>query len=112
MLIEVKERKLTLTQINAKLDKARSQKISEIIFMAQRGIEGQESEQIQDKISKEFSSGQNVYITDLSEFSTGIFMLLGEEGRVIFINKVGEELDRAGSSIVDRRAWAQLLRET
>lgn len=58
----------------------------------------------------EFTSGQNIYVSDFMAFSSGILILLGEKGRVLFLSLVGEELDRASSSIVHRKAWANLLK--
>ena len=34
----------------------------------------------------------------------------GKQGRVKFLDEIGKELDRGGSGIVHRRAWADLLR--
>jgi len=111
LLIEVKDRKLTLTQLAAKLDIARAKQISEIIIMAQQGADSTKAIEMNNKIDHEFISGQNVYITNLPDFSSGILMLLGEKGRVDFISKVGPELDTSKSSIINRKAWASLLRE-
>ncbi|MFQ5653079.1 MAG: hypothetical protein ACE5IY_24380, partial [bacterium] len=63
------------------------------------------------KIIQEFTSGQNIYISSLVNFSRGILILLGENGRVDFISKIGPELDTAKSSIKHRKAWAALLKE-
>jgi len=46
LLVEVKDRELTLTQLNAKLDTARSRQISEILFMTQKGISPDEKDTI------------------------------------------------------------------
>lgn len=111
LLVEVKDRSLTLTQLDAKLDIARSQRISEILFIAEQGKEVNEVEAIGARISAEFTSGQNIYVSNFIDFSPGILILLGEEGRVDFLEEIGKELDRANSSILHRRAWANLLRQ-
>ncbi len=110
LLVEVKDRSLTLTQINAKLDLARAKRISEILFLAEQGIAPDEQHQVEDRVKNEFASGQNVYVSNFVDFSSGILVLLGEKGRVQLLALVGEELDRGGSDIVHRRAWAQLMR--
>ena len=110
LLVEVKDRSLTLTQLDTKLDVARAKKITEILFLAKPGIEPVEKQEVEERIRSEFSSGQNVYVSNFSDFSTGILVLLGEKGRVRFLSYVGQELDKANSSIVHRRAWAQLLK--
>ncbi|MDI6809912.1 MAG: restriction endonuclease, SacI family [Candidatus Eisenbacteria bacterium] len=110
LLVEVKDRSLTLTQLDAKLDLARVKKISEILFLAERGVEAGEIQQTHERIKSEFASGQNIYVSNFLDFSTGILILLGEKGRVAFLAFVGQELDKANSSIVHRRAWSQLLK--
>lgn len=110
LLVEVKDRSLTLTQLDAKLDLARSQKISEILFIAEQGQETQMSG-IQSRIISEFKSGQNIYVSNFFDFSLGIFILLGEQGRVEFLDRVGKEIDRVNSAIIHRRAWANLLKQ-
>ncbi|MFQ5584703.1 MAG: restriction endonuclease, SacI family, partial [Calditrichia bacterium] len=111
LLVEVKDRSLSLTQLNAKIDVARSNHIREILFMAQKGIEESNRNEIETKITQEFTSGQNIYVTDLLRFAEGILILLGEKGRVNFLNKIGPELDNSKSPIKDRKAWANLLRK-
>lgn len=110
LLVEVKDRSLTLTQLDTKLEVARVKKISEILFLAERGIEQAEAAQAHKRISSEFASGQNIYVSNFMDFSTGILILLGEKGRVAFLRHVGEELDKANSAIVHRRTWSQLLK--
>ncbi len=110
LLIEVKDRSLTLTHLDSKLDIARSRKISEILFLAEQGIKKAEQEKAERRIRDEFISGQNIYISNFIDFSTGILILLGEKGRVQFLSQIGEEMDRTNSAIVHRRAWANLLK--
>ena len=112
LLAEVKDRTLTLTQLDAKLDSARAQRISEILFIAQAGKEPADADAIEERVGVEFASGQNIYISNFFEFSLGILILLGERGRVDFLANVGKELDRTNSPVVHRRAWAQLLKRS
>jgi hypothetical protein len=109
LMVEVKDRNLTLVQMESKLGIARSKKINEILFMAQEGIEDEEEAQIAERVIREFSSGQNIYISDLISFATSILTVLGEMGRAEFLHEVGSELDRGSSSISHRKAWAALL---
>lgn len=110
LLVEVKDRSLTLTQLDSKLDIARSQTISEILFLAEQGLDKADEKEIVERIKHEFSSGQNVYISNFLDFSTGILILLKERGRVVFLNKIGEELDITNSAITHKKAWAGLLK--
>ncbi len=70
LLVEVKDRTLTLTHLDARVDVARANQIQEILFMAQQGIEPKERSEIAKKITQEFSSGQNIYISNLGRFRT------------------------------------------
>ena len=110
LLVEVKDRTLNLTHLDAKVDLARSNQIKEILFMAQQGIEKKDEPGIVEKIRQEFVSGQNIYISNFVDFARGILILLGEKGRVDFIGRIGTELDAAKSSITHRKAWATLLK--
>jgi hypothetical protein len=111
LLVEVKDRTLTLVQLDTKLDVARSKHISEILLIAEQGKSVDDVEEIDRRIASEFVSGQNIYVTNFTDFSLGILMLLGEEGRVDFLGEVGGELDRASSRIEHRKAWADLLKQ-
>ena len=110
LLVEIKDRELNLTQLDAKLEIARANKIKEILFLAQEGLESNNAEEIHKRITHEFASGQNVYVANLIEFAKGILILLGEQGRVELISSIGDELEASQSSIRDRKAWAALLR--
>jgi hypothetical protein len=111
LLVEVKDRALTLIQLESKLDTARARKIKEILFIAERGIEQNNMREIEEKIKSEFTSGQNIYIVNFIEFAHSLLILFGEEGRVSFLTRIGKELDRVNSSIFHRKAWGQLLKE-
>lgn len=111
LLIEVKDRALTLTQLDGKVDLARSRQIAEILFLTQTDEHVTDDEPIDRRVVSEFSSGQNIYISNFGDFSLGILILLGEKGRRNFVNKVGQELDRVNAGIAHRKAWVQLLKE-
>jgi hypothetical protein len=100
-----------MTQLEATLDTARAGKIKEILFIVEKGMEENKEEEIEHKVQREFTSGQNVYITKLIDFAYSILILFGEEGRGSFIRRIGPELDRVNSLITHRKAWAKLLRE-
>ena len=111
LMAEVKDKTLTMTELESKLETARAEKIKEILFIAEKGIEDDKKSKIKQRVNSEFTSGQNIYILKLIEFANSILVLLGEEGRVSFINRIGLELDRGNSSILHRKTWANLLRE-
>lgn len=111
LLVEVKDRELTLIQLDSKLDAARARHISELLFVAEQGKEAQALDAIEARIASEFVSGQNVYVVRFADFSLGILILFGEDGRVEFLREVGKELDRVNARIEHRKAWAELLKQ-
>ncbi len=108
--VEVKDQSLSLTQFESIIDTARANKVSEILFIAQKGIKNTDQTKMEARIDQEFTSGQNVYVKDFLSFTVGILALFGEKGRVSFLHKVGPELDRVRSEISNRRKWAELLK--
>ena len=111
LLVEVKDRELTLVQLDSKLDTARARHISEMLFVAEQGKDVQALDAIDGRIASEFVSGQNVYVVRFADFSLGILILFGEDGRVDFLREVGVELDRVNARIEHRKAWAELLKQ-
>jgi len=110
LLVEVKDRSLTMTQLDSKLDVARAKQISEILFLAEQGIARTDHSKVQERIRSEFAIGQNIYVSRFQDFSAGVLILFGEKGRVRLLSLIGEELDRVGSDITHRRDWAHLLK--
>jgi hypothetical protein len=111
LLVEVKDRELALVQLDSKLDTARARHISEILFVAEQGKNEQSLDAIDARIASEFVSGQNIYVVRFADFSLGILILFGEDGRVDFLREVGAELDRVNARIEHRKAWAELLKQ-
>ena len=111
LMVEVKDKILTMAELESKLETARAGKIKEILFVAEKGVEESKENKIAQRIKSEFNSGQNIYITKLLKFVHSILILLGEQGRISFIRRIGSELDKGNSSILHRKAWANLLRE-
>ncbi|MDE0471779.1 MAG: restriction endonuclease, SacI family [Ekhidna sp.] len=109
LTVEVKDKTLNLTQFKNTIESARTNKITEILFIAEKGIIEKEKTELKDRVNKEFNSGQNVYIENFYSFATGILVLLGEAGRVKYLNNIGPELDRVNSNILLRKKWAELL---
>ncbi len=100
-----------LKEIEAKMDRARANHISEILFIAGTGKPPADERKIARYVEAEFVSGHNIYIADFFDFASGILILLGESGRIEFLDKIGRELDRGNASITHRKAWARLLRQ-
>ena len=107
LVVEVKDRVLTVSQMMGKVANMREKQVSEIFFVAQQGVEDQE--QVDSLIESEFVSGQNIYVISLSRLAEVSLALLGEEGRREFLLGVGFQLDDHRSDIRHRRRWSELL---
>ncbi len=106
LAIEVKDKILTIEQVKAKVDEARSQQVSELLFLAEQGVSSEE--ELQNLINHEYTIGQNIYELNLVRFLTSILILFGEAGRREFLINLGKTLDEY-SDIKNRRKWAELL---
>jgi hypothetical protein len=105
---EVEDRQITISQSRAKLRNMRDKQVSEIFFVAQGLLESERPE-VEALIDRKFTSGQNVYITDLVKLGTTALSIVGEDGRRDFLRETGNQLDTYKSEITHRRAWASIL---
>lgn len=109
LVVEVKDRVLTLRQLQDKLPVMREKGIREIIFLVQGGVDPENEAAVADTIDRQFVTGQNVYVCEFAEFVQACLVLFGEEGRRIFLIRIGEELDRLRADLSHRQAWCELL---
>ncbi len=107
LVVEVKDRVLTVSQVMGKVSDVREKQVAELFFVAQQGVEDQE--QIDELVEREFVSGQNIYVMSLSKLAEVSLVLIGEEGRRDFLIEVGSQLDEHRSDIRHRRRWSELL---
>jgi hypothetical protein len=108
LAVEVKERTLTLTDVEGTLRKCRQRKIKDIFF-ATPGVKGDEKVTLEERITQAFAGGQNLYVFDFFDFSRSILALGGEPIRLTFVQKVGEHLDLWNTQPSHRQAWKRLL---
>lgn len=108
MVVEVKDRQITVSQIRAKMRTIRQRQVAEIFFIAQGTSETEQTE-VHGLVDKEFTSGNNIYITDFISLSRAALSLAGENGRRQFLEETSRQLEKHQSDIVHRRAWATLL---
>ena len=107
--VEIKDKELTLSEVRGKTRKIRAKGLSEFMFLLTKSIFKEDEKAIFNYVQKEFSSGQNIYLLSFQTFVSDMLALLGESGRKKFLMKVSETLDKYGSEIQHRRAWAELL---
>ena len=108
LAVEVKDRTITLTDVEGTLQKCRQRKIKDIFF-ATPGVKADEQPALSERITRAFASGQNLYVFDFSEFARSVLALGGEPSRITFLQKVGEHLDTWNTQPSHRQAWKKLL---
>ena len=108
LAVEVKDRTITLTDVEGTLRKCRQRKIKDIFF-ATPGVKADEQPALDERIARAFASGQNLYVFDFSEFARSVLALGGEPIRITFLQKVGEHLDLWNTQPSHRQAWKRLL---
>ena len=109
IVVEVKDRPLSLQQVQDKLSTIRQKQIEEAIFLVDGGIVPADETAINNLIRKEFSSGQNIYVADFSVFLDQHLILFGERGRRRYLTLVGEQLDAERADLSHRQAWRDML---
>jgi hypothetical protein len=108
LAIEVKERTLTLTDIEGTLRKCRNRKIKDIFFAAPKTRKDEQTA-IDERIARAFASGQNVYVFEFFDIARSVLALGGEDIRITFLQKVGEHLDVWNTQPSHRKVWKNLL---
>jgi len=109
LAIEVKDRELTISQLRDKIPDMREKQVSELFFIAQKGVSQNNSADVCRLIDREFSSGHNIYLTDIFSLCRVVLALIGENGRRDFLFEVAHQLDEYRSDIAHRKAWAVIL---
>lgn len=110
LAVEVKDSDIRISHISDKIGRAREENIAEFLFLVRRE-NGEFSESVRERINAEFTSGQNIYVFDISEFVNPILVLLGEKGRTEFLREVGKVMEEYSSSFVTRKHWSELLKK-
>jgi hypothetical protein len=108
LAVEVKDRSLTLTDVEGTLLKTRNRDIEEIFFTAPK-ISPAEAEKIEARLDAAFATGQSFYVFDFLALAKAVLALGGNAIRRLFLQKVGEHLDTWTTQPSHRQAWKRLL---
>src|SRR5207245_10445028 len=110
LAVEVKDRIVTLADVEGTLHKSRQRQITEILFTA-KGTRPDEKQAMDERISRAFTAGQNVYIFDFFDLARSVLAIGGESIRIAYLKKVGEHLDTWNTQPSNRQAWQRLLQK-
>lgn len=108
LAVEVKDRALTLADVEGTIAKTRHRMIAEILFAVPQTVVGDEPA-IQQRVESAFATGQSIYRSDFFDLAKAIFTLTGDGGRVAFLRRVGEHLNEWNTQPSHRTAWKKLL---
>ena len=109
LAIEVKDKNLTLTEVQSSAQKVKkADKPLYSFLFATSGIRKEEEHEIRQLITKEWASGLNINRIDILDLANVTFSLLHEELRRDLLRVVGVELDNR-AELDHRLAWRDLM---
>ncbi|SHK64337.1 restriction endonuclease, SacI family [Alicyclobacillus tolerans] len=108
LAVEVKDRTVTLQLLEDKIATTRLARVEELLFLI-RSEPIVESQEVYERAQREFASGQNIYLLHVDVFMEQILSLIGEDGRLLLIEKVGNALEEFRLDFKDRKDWADIL---
>ncbi len=108
LAVEVKDRTVTLRDVDVAILKARRSGITELLFATA-------SPQVCDpsmsqRAEREFGLGINVYQFSIETLLRALLAIAGEAARVRFLTLAGEELNERVTQPAHKLAWQELLR--
>lgn len=106
--VEVKDRALTLTDVDGTILKTRNRDIEEIFFAAPKVATTEEGD-VAARIDSAFATGQNLYVFDFAALAAPVLALGGNLSRRLFLERVGDHLDTWTTQPSHRQAWKKLL---
>lgn len=108
LVVEVKERDLTLKEFESTVTKARSHGVSTVTFLVP-GLRVQDEKAIRDRTAAVWAQGTDVHATSLPRFAEAVLLFVEERWRHELLSEIGAELNRRNASHEHRRAFADLL---
>ena len=106
--VEVKDRELTLLDLNASIAKARQAEVTELLFTAP-AVNDADLENAAARIRDEWAQGTNIYRLSLTELLHVVLALVGEDARVALTREIGEEINASATQPSLRTRWASIL---
>ena len=107
--VEVKDRELTLRDVNSSIAKARQAEVTELLFAAPAVVEA-DIESAENRVREEWAQGTNIYRLSLTELLHVVLALAGEDARVVLLREIGDEINASATQPSLRTRWASILR--
>ena len=106
--VEVKDRQLSVREVEDTLRIARDRGVAEILYVIRGGVSPDEKSDLERLQSRHFAAGHNVYHIEFESLLRPCLMLFGETGRLLLLENVSQRID-AMADLTDRQAWQKLL---
>lgn len=107
--VEVKDRTVTLQDVDTAIGKARRSDVTEVLFA---NVTPQvDDAAIAERVHREFGLGVNIYQLEIETMVRVVLTIAGEGSRAQFLTAVGEELNDRVTQPAHKLAWQQLLRD-
>lgn len=107
--VEVKDKPLSESDVRHCLMKAKRQGISEYIILTGAGVVATDELAITKFINSQLKQGINIYILAVPQQLFPYFVYLGENGRRVFLTKVGTYLNEIKATRANKKSWQQLI---
>lgn len=108
--VEVKDRTLTLSDVEASILKARLADVRNLLFLVQANPLLENSEAILERAAREFSRGIDVNISDSMEFFKAILVMQTPEQRAALLRVVHDSLHELGAHYKHVHHWMELMK--
>jgi hypothetical protein len=108
LAVEVKDRALTLADVEGTITKTRNREIQEVFFTAPK-VSAADADKIKTRLDSAFAAGQSFYVFDFFSLARAVLALGGNAMRRLFLQKVGEHLDTWITQPSHRQAWQRAL---
>ena len=106
--VEVKDRVVTLQDVDVAIGKSRRSDVTEVLFAS---ISSQNDDpEILERVQREFGLGINVYQLPIDSLLRVVLTIAGEASRTEFLTAAGQELNDRVTQPAHKLAWQDLLR--
>ena len=106
--VEVKDRTVTLQDVDTAIGKARRSGVTEVLFAG--GMAAGDTPEISERVQQEFGLGINIYQLEIDVLLRVVLTISGEASRVRFLTLVGTELNHRVTQPSHKLTWQDLLR--
>lgn len=108
--IEVKDRTLSIAELDSTIMKARAAQVFNILFLVQAKSVVEDDEKVSIRIAHEFSRGIDINVSHVSVFFRNSLILLTPEQRSALLRVVHDSLHELGAHFKHRQHWQELMR--